>query len=464
MKKGYAWLIFSLGLTVSLSAQTLAEWQLDDLNYAQATNVATNLTAADFQRGNGISAITYAPTGATASNWSAFTSRESADYFEICVTADNGRTVEITGISYQERRTADGIRTFDLRYSTDGFATNTLLDNVLVPDNTLQRFHSSSMSMKIKPGEQICYRWYGYQSEADAGEWEIDNITLSGTVLAPCAAPTSIGTITPNTITPTTMRLQLGAGGDGVARIIFMRAGAPVEAIPCQGDSYVADNHFGDGDQVGPDTYVVGLTASDNANILITGLSPGTTYYVAVYEFSSLCYYNTPATASAATDCHVASPAYAEMTAPLDGRVSMLWTNPGCADQVLVLASPSPISGTPTGDGSQYVPNVMYGAGTYSADFSAGAYPVYVGTGEHLTVTGLSNGTLYYFAIFTYYNGSWSVALTFTETPVNGCDELGGDHVFVNEFHYWDAGVDQDEGVEIIGPAGTDLSLYEVYI
>lgn len=30
--------------------------------------------------------------------------------------------------------------------------------------------------------------------------------------------------------------------------------------------------------------------------------------------------------------------------------------------------------------------------------------------------------------------------------------------VFINEFHYDDAGVDQDEGVEIAGPAGTDLS------
>jgi hypothetical protein len=152
------------------------------------------------------------------------------------------------------------------------------------------------------------------------------------------------------------------------------------------------------------------------------------------------------------------------MTAPFDSRIGMLWTNSVCTDRVLVLASETPITGTPTGDGTQYVPDAAFGSGTYSADFSAGAYPVYVGTGENLTVTGLTNGTLYYFAIYTYYNGSWSLPLIFTETPVEGCAELGGDHVFINEFHYWNYLIDQDEGVEIAGPAGTDLAIYEVYI
>ncbi len=34
--------------------------------------------------------------------------------------------------------------------------------------------------------------------------------------------------------------------------------------------------------------------------------------------------------------------------------------------------------------------------------------------------------------------------------------------VFVNEIHYDNAGVDQDEGIELAGPAGTDLSAYSI--
>lgn len=36
--------------------------------------------------------------------------------------------------------------------------------------------------------------------------------------------------------------------------------------------------------------------------------------------------------------------------------------------------------------------------------------------------------------------------------------------VFINEFHYDNAGTDQDEGLEISGPAGTDLSCYKILL
>ncbi|MBL4656911.1 MAG: hypothetical protein JKX73_02845, partial [Flavobacteriales bacterium] len=38
------------------------------------------------------------------------------------------------------------------------------------------------------------------------------------------------------------------------------------------------------------------------------------------------------------------------------------------------------------------------------------------------------------------------------------------DAVWINEFHYDNAGADQDEGVEIAGPAGTDLTCFEILI
>lgn len=42
------------------------------------------------------------------------------------------------------------------------------------------------------------------------------------------------------------------------------------------------------------------------------------------------------------------------------------------------------------------------------------------------------------------------------------CASLNGDSVFINEIHYEDSGPDGNEGVELVGPAGTDLSNYRL--
>ncbi|WP_456463123.1 hypothetical protein, partial [Lutibacter sp.] len=36
--------------------------------------------------------------------------------------------------------------------------------------------------------------------------------------------------------------------------------------------------------------------------------------------------------------------------------------------------------------------------------------------------------------------------------------------IFINEIHYDNTGADVDEGVEIAGPSGTDLSGYKVHL
>ena len=52
-----------------------------------------------------------------------------------------------------------------------------------------------------------------------------------------------------------------------------------------------------------------------------------------------------------------------------------------------------------------------------------------------------------YFLLFTFLIG----LVTFSQTTV-----------FINEIHYDNSGGDLNEGVEIAGPAGTDLSTYTI--
>ena|GEM_PF-4712472 len=92
------------------------------------------------------------------------------------------------------------------------------------------------------------------------------------------------------------------------------------------------------------------------------------------------------------------------------------WTNPaGCFDEIMIVAKASgSITGTPTGDGTSYTSSLVFGSGT-SFD---GGYVVYKGITSPQTVTGLTNGTLYYFKFFSRKGSGWSTGVETSVTPV----------------------------------------------
>ncbi len=99
-----------------------------------------------------------------------------------------------------------------------------------------------------------------------------------------------------------------------------------------------------------------------------------------------------------------------------NSQVVLNWTNPAtCFDEILVVASEASISATPSGDGSSYTADPIYGDGT---DIGTNEYVVYKGTAETETVTSLTNDTEYYFKIFTRKGTEWSSGVEFTATPV----------------------------------------------
>lgn len=72
--------------------------------------------------------------------------------------------------------------------------------------------------------------------------------------------------------------------GTGARRAVVMRAGAPVNQTPSDGIEYTADDVFGSGDDLGDGNYVV--YADTGNQVTVTGLSAGTAYYVAIFEYS----------------------------------------------------------------------------------------------------------------------------------------------------------------------------------
>jgi hypothetical protein len=74
--------------------------------------------------------------------------------------------------------------------------------------------------------------------------------------------------------------------GDGSGRLLAMRAGAPVDALPEPGRAYTANRIFGSGDALGNGTYVV--AAGDVTDENIGGLVPATTYHLRLFEYARL--------------------------------------------------------------------------------------------------------------------------------------------------------------------------------
>ncbi|WNM20216.1 GEVED domain-containing protein [Flavobacterium capsici] len=116
-------------------------------------------------------------------------------------------------------------------------------------------------------------------------------------------------------------------------------------------------------------------------------------------------------TVTGATPVNVTNPA----ASVLSGSSSVSWTNPvGCYDQVMIVArAGSANDGTPTGDGTAYTDNLAFGTGTPLGS----GFVVYKGTASPKIVTGLTNGTQYFFKIFTRFGSTWSSGIEVSQTP-----------------------------------------------
>ncbi len=93
--------------------------------------------------------------------------------------------------------------------------------------------------------------------------------------------------------------------GNGSNCLLLVKAGSAVNASPVNGTTYAGNAAFGSGSQIGAGNYVV--YQGPGNSVTISGLTLGTTYYVAVYSFNGLSsplaeYLTTsPATGSQAT-------------------------------------------------------------------------------------------------------------------------------------------------------------------
>lgn len=234
------------------------------------------------------------------------------------------------------------------------------------------------------------------------------NITgaLTGTVntsTPPACTPpsTQVSGLSASNITGVSMDLNY-TRGNGTNILIVANATGPVNSNPINSLNYPVST------QIGTGNFVIynGTAATFN----YAGLTANTTYYFALYEYNSadFCYNVNTLTGNFTTACVNPVNVSALNATSGNGNLFVTWTLPTatCFDEIIVVASNASVPGV----GSDYTDPA-------NATYAGPNQVVYRGTGSNVPVTGLTNGTTYYFRVFTRLGAVYSSGVQVTGTP-----------------------------------------------
>jgi len=277
----------------------------------------------------------------------------------------------------------------------------------LIGDATVISINGSTVFNAESLTPSTTYYFFVYSNSSATNCYNLINplqgniATTSPPVCTPPALQAS--SLSATNVTGTSMDLNY-TRGDGDNVLIVARVGSAVDAAPFNGVTYTAGSTIGTGNVV---------IYNGNASIFNYGsLSANTTYHFALFEYSTAipCYTVTPLTGNFTTACVDPVNVTGLSPSPQDGAVTLSWTNPtlSCFDEVLVIVSTAPI----TSAGGTFI-----GAG--NPVYGGGEQVVFRGLGSTVTVTGLTNGTNYFFKVFTRNSGNYSSGVQTTAVPFN---------------------------------------------
>lgn len=231
-------------------------------------------------------------------------------------------------------------------------------------------------------------------------------------------------------VQPTSMTISW-INGDGNARIVVVKALSPISSTPVDGINYSASTNF---TNTGSSTIGGGKVVYRNTGISVnvTNLSPGTTYYVQVFEFTyngsigttngSQEYListatNNPASVTTPAASATAQASYISFSNITSSSITLNWINGNnySDNKRIVVARTSATVVNPV-NGTTYPANPIYGS---SGSELGGAYVVYDGSGSSVTVSNLLPSVRYYFQVFEYTVTPSVTYLTTTVLPTN---------------------------------------------
>jgi Secretion system C-terminal sorting domain len=251
----------------------------------------------------------------------------------------------------------------------------------------------------LLPGTTYYFAVYEYNF-LSANSYFLANPYLNGNK-ATVAAPTNNSTnLNFTTITGNSLKLNW-TNGNGAARLVIAKKGAPVDASPVNFTGYSSNSVFGSGTELGTDNFVV-FNGNGN-NVTMTGLEPSTTYHFMLIEYNGATfpvYLNTSnPVISQQTAARPSVSATAMNYMDIEGnKIRVRWTNGNGARRILIGKQGSPVTAVPS-DGSSYSSNNAFGSGQ---EIAPGEFVLSDNTFAEVNVSGLQPNSVYHFAVFEY--------------------------------------------------------------
>jgi hypothetical protein len=195
--------------------------------------------------------------------------------------------------------------------------------------------------------------------------------------------------------------------GDGNARLVLIKAGSAVDGTPTNGVNYEGNPIFGEGNEIGTGNFVV--YSGEDSTVDIIGLTVNTTYHVRVFEYNTgFTFFTSSATNNPSSQLTDLEPdvqaSNIVFTDILTESFIITFDVGNGSERIVVLKAATAITGTPT-DTTTYTANSTFGSG---GTIATGEYVVYKGSGNSVTVTGLTLGVTYFARVFEFGGGEGS--------------------------------------------------------
>ncbi len=331
-------------------------------------------------------------------NWSAISNVPSAHTVDSVAPAavSNLSCSNLTTTSVQLNWTAPGdngssgtATSYDIRYSTSTITAGNFSSATQVTGAPAPAAAGTNQNMVVSGLTADTTYYFAMKTADEVPNWStISNVPSAHTVDS--VAPAAVSNLATSSPTSSSITLSWTAPGDngssGTATTYDIRYST----------STITAGNWASATQVSGEP--TPLVAGTNQNMVITGLSPSTTYYFAIEtadevpNWSGLSNVPSGTTTAAADTTPPAAVTNLATSSPTSSSITLTWTAPGDDGN----------TGTATTYDIRYSTSTITSGNWASATQVTGEpTPLVAGTNQSMVITGLSASTTYYFAIET---------------------------------------------------------------
>lgn len=252
----------------------------------------------------------------------------------------------------------------------------------------------------LLPATTYYFRVYDFDMDAAGNTYYLTAAWSQNSGSTAIAPNQQASNVSFENVTGTSMNIRHVAG-NGAFRLVVMKQGSTVNAMPADLIRYNGSQIFGQGQQITAGNYVM-IGGQNGSTLNVSGLTPGLTYHVAVFGFNGNNYpvYAIPgATASITIPNEPTTAATNMIFSILQGNAFRAqWTGGDGARRIVVARKNAAVTAMPV-DGATYTASNVFGSGS---EIASGQFVIYDDINRVVDLQNLEIGTSYHLAVFEY--------------------------------------------------------------